>query len=180
MTGGGAGTIIIGVVIMGALVYKAADLVKYIAVLALPGDRGDRAARAGALNGILTLVLGSVLGVGIVFLMDVTSWTNEIKFGTLTLVTMSFWEKVVLGLVLTSLASTVFDFKKAVDRTDTASTPDILPAADKVRRARLASVTATTATPHPTEVDAELRKMLDEVIAHENTIEEELHELAKK
>lgn len=180
MTGGSAGTIIVGILIMGALVYKAADLVKYLAVLVLPGDRGERAARASALNSLLTLVLAAAIGVGIVFVMDVTTWTNGLKFGTLTLVTMSFWNKVVLGLVLTSVASTIFDFKKALDRTEIARTPEILPAADKARHARVASAPVTATVRRATEFDVELRKMLDEVLAHENAIEQELHELAKK
>ena len=180
MTGGSAGTIIIAILVMGALVYKAADLVKYIAVLVIPGDRGERAARARALNGLVTLVLAAAVGVGVVFLMDVTTWTNGITFGTLTLVTMSFWNKVVLGIVLASVASTIFDFKKALDRTEISSTPEILPTAEKARHARAVSTTATAPAPNVAAYDADLRKILDEVLAHENTIEQELHELTKK
>jgi hypothetical protein len=63
MTGGGAGTVITGTLIMGALALKALDLVKYLwALIRLHSfDRGQKdrdTAVSEAWNGLLTLLLG--------------------------------------------------------------------------------------------------------------------------
>jgi hypothetical protein len=174
MIGGGVGAVAIGILIMGALVYKATDLIKYVAVVV---DRGrGAAARSEAWSGILALLLGSAAGVGIVFLMDVTSWTSGIKFGDTALVSLSFWDKVVLGLVITSLASSFFDIKKAIDGTDSASTPKLLRTADVKRRERVDAKMSKPEAVYSPRVD----EKLDTVLLHENAIEEELKELLEK
>ncbi len=137
-----AGTVITGAVIMAALVYKAIDLVKYIA--ALFGTRSaaaedPKAARRDAQNGLITLGLGAAVGIGVVMLMAHTLWSNEIKIGAVTLQGLSAVEQVVLGLVITSLAAVLFDVKKAIDGTDTASAPKVLPGPDRTRREHVAA-----------------------------------------
>jgi hypothetical protein len=52
---------------------------------------------------------------------------------------------VVLGLVITSLAALLFDVKKAVDGTDSASTPKLARSVDKIRRARVRAKLPTEA-----------------------------------
>ncbi len=147
MTGGGAGTVITGTLIMGALAFKAIDLVKYLWALirlhwidklapdASGSDRKDwTAAVSEAWSGLLTLLLGCAAGIGVVFLMANTTWSDEIKLGGGTLKTLPSTSLIALGLVVTSIAALLFDAKKAVDGTDTASTPKLLPEADKKRR----------------------------------------------
>ncbi len=144
MTGGSTGTVIVGALIMAALVYKAIDLVKYVVALfgnrsAAQGSEGAKPARLEAVNGLITLAFGCAVGIGVVMLMVHTSWINEIKLGASTLKGLSAVEQVVLGLAIASLAAVLFDFKKAFDGTDTASTPKLLPGPDRVRRERLAT-----------------------------------------
>lgn len=139
MTGGGAGTVITGTLIMGALAFKALDLVKYLwALIRLnsfdKGQKDRNTAVSEAWNGLLTLLLGCAAGIGVVFLMANTTWSDEIKLGGGTLGTLPSTSLVVLGLVITSIAALLFDAKKAVDGTDTASTPKLLREPDEERR----------------------------------------------
>ena len=150
MTGGSAGTVITGSLIMGVLAYKAIDLVKYAWVLIRlytfdkDGDADHDSALSGAWNGLATLLLGCGVGIGVVFLMANTTWSDEIQLGNQTLKTLPSTSLIVLGLAITSLAGLLFDAKKAVDRTDTASTPKLAPKADKKRRARVAATLGPT------------------------------------
>jgi ABC-type branched-subunit amino acid transport system permease subunit len=95
--------------VFGALVLKLVDLVKYV--------------RNGDWNGVLTLVLGLVAGIVAVQVMLLTQWGDEIRIGNETLDKLTFASQVVLGLVATSVAAVIYDFKKALDNTDSASTP---------------------------------------------------------
>jgi hypothetical protein len=115
--------------IFGALVLKLVDLLKYM--------------RNGDGNGVLTLLLGWGAGVLAVQLIRLTEWDDEIKIGAESLDTLTFWSQVVLGFVATSVASVVYDFKKAIDNTETASTPRLTPAAETERKARLAKALPT-------------------------------------
>lgn len=140
MTGGSAGTVITGALIMGALVYKIIDLVKYLVVIIRfrwdqSADRDS--ALNSALNGLVTLILGCAAGIGVVFLMANTTWSDQIQLGNQTLKALPATSLIVLGLVITSLAAMLFDIKKAVDGTDSASTPKLLPKADEARRERV-------------------------------------------
>ena len=151
MTGTSAGTVITGTLIMAALAYKALDLVKYAWVLVRlhlarrqPRDAGWKNAASGAWNGLVTLLLGCVAGIGVVFLMAHTTWSNEIRLGTHTLKTLPSSSLVVAGLAVTSIAALLFDAKKAVDNNDTASTPKLMPRADEIRRARIGATLGPT------------------------------------
>ena len=95
--------------IFGALILKLVDFVKY--------------AKAGDVNGIVTIVTGWVVGFVAIQLILQTDWKDEIKLGDETLDQLSFGSQVVLSLVATSVAGVLYDVKKAVDNTDTASTP---------------------------------------------------------
>ncbi len=134
MSGGSAGTVITGTLLMGLLAFKATDLVKYLVASFRRDGRQD------GLNGLITLVVGSGLGIGVAFLMANTAWSSEIQLGNQTLATLPGTSLVVLGLVLTSVASFLFDGKKAIDRTDSASTPKLLPAPERMRRQRVDKV----------------------------------------
>jgi hypothetical protein len=111
--------------LFGALVLKLVDLVKY--------------ARARDGNGLITLAIGFVAGIAAVAIMAETQWGDEIKIGDETLATMSRVSKVVLGLVATSVAAVVYDFKKAVDNTDSARTPRLTQGAEEERDAAVAA-----------------------------------------
>ncbi len=137
------GTVITGVLIMSALAYKAIDLVKYLVALFRlwqfeSHDGSDwESAVSGAWNGLLTLLLGCAAGIGVVVLMANTTWSDEIQLGSRTLKTLPWTSLVVLGLAITSLAALLFDAKKAVDGTDSASTPKLTKVADQNRRERV-------------------------------------------
>jgi hypothetical protein len=141
MTGSGAGTVITGTLIMAALAYKATDFIKYavtlVRMLFTPAGNYRQSAVSGAINGILTLLLGCAAGVVIVALMAHTAWSNEIQIGSQRLKELPEIEQLVLGIAITAIASLLFDFKKAVDNGDNASTPKLTPRADEQRHDRL-------------------------------------------
>jgi len=110
--------------IFGALVLKFVDFLKYL-------KNWDG-------NGMVTILLGWVAGVAAVQLTRVTDWADEIKIGAETVDKLDFGSQLVLGLVATSVAAVIYDFKKAVDNTDTASTPRLGKDAEQEREARLA------------------------------------------
>jgi ABC-type branched-subunit amino acid transport system permease subunit len=98
--------------IFGALVLKLVDFLKYL-------KNGDS-------NGIVTLLLGWAAGVAAVQIISWTQWNDEIKIGDETLNSLSFASQIVLGFVATSVAAVVYDFKKAVDNSDSAKTPNLV------------------------------------------------------
>jgi hypothetical protein len=126
------GTESVGVVtaaaILGAFILKAVDLVKSF----VQGLRGDW-------NGFLTIFLTWAVGVAAVWLFTKTAWGDEVKLGDQTLDQLNFSAKLVLGLAAPSVASILYDAKKAVDKTDTASTPRLTPSAEAARQARVAA-----------------------------------------
>ena len=119
--------------ILGALSLKATDFAKFALSLRLKDSRND------GINGLLTLVLGALLGVVVVIVVARTQWGDEITVGSTTLDKVSGGSLFVLGLVISSFAGTLTDFKKAIDKSDTASTPAITQAAEKSRRANMAA-----------------------------------------
>ena len=50
------------------------------------------------------------------------------------------WSTIMFGLVATMLAATIYDFKKAFDNTETASTPRLSMAMEKKRLKRIENV----------------------------------------
>jgi hypothetical protein len=109
--------------IFGALILKLVDFLKYL--------------RNADWNGVVTLLLGWVAGVVAIQMIRLTDWDKEIKIGALSVDQLDFQSQLVLGFVATSVAAVIYDFKKAVDNTDTASTPRLGPDAEKERQDRL-------------------------------------------
>ncbi len=182
MTGAGAGTVITGVLIMGALTYKAIDLVKYlVAIIRLQkdssADQGN--ALSSAWNGLLTLLLGCAAGIGVVFLMANTAWSDQIQLGNQTLKSLPATSLIVLGLVITSLAAMLFDAKKAVDRTDSASTPKLLPKADQARRDRVRAALGPADTDLATRI-GQLEKIIGQEVTDLEKALEHFHSSAPK
>jgi hypothetical protein len=110
--------------IFGALVLKLMDFIKY--------------ARQSDWNGVFTLLIGWGVGVFAIWVIRLTEWDKEIKIGAQSLDELDWKSTVVLGFVATSVAAVVYDFKKAVDNTDTASTPRLGNDAEKDRVKMLA------------------------------------------
>ncbi len=119
--------------ILGALIYKITDLIKYAAAAVF--DTGG--SRKEGLDGLLSLGLSVAAGEVAVFLFRQTQWAGEIAVGQRTLADLSVGSMAVFGLVVTSIAASLYDVKKAIDRTDTASTPRLLPEPEKNRRRRV-------------------------------------------
>jgi hypothetical protein len=121
----GAGDALTAAVLFGAFVLKLVDFIKSAAA-------GDR-------NGLATIVIGWAAGIVAVFVFTLTQWADEVRIGDETLQDLTGPSKIVLGLVATSVAAYFYDVKKALDRTDTASTPRLLAADEKERKRRVES-----------------------------------------
>jgi len=105
-------------VALGLVIYTLTNLYKYLT------NRNWNAA--------LTLVVGWATGVAAVWLVGATSWAHTISVGgSQTLDHLSFVEKLLVGLVVVSASSTIFDFKKAFDGTDSAVHPPLVPGASE-------------------------------------------------
>jgi hypothetical protein len=76
---------------------------------------------------VATLVFAWLVGIAAVWLLGATVWGNQINVGDKTLDLLSFWDKVVVGLVITSAGSAFYDLKRSFDRSDSAATPSLVP-----------------------------------------------------
>jgi hypothetical protein len=160
-----------GTIVLGALAYKGIDLVKYASVSIfgpIPvGEKDDpdkknevedqqvtQRARREALNGLISLVGGCVVGVGIVFLFALSQLADQVTIGDLAMGRMSFWSRIMVGLALTALAALMFDGKKALDNTDSASKVKVTLPSERARQARLGLTPERTTPPEakPTEL----------------------------
>jgi len=115
--------------IFGAFILKAVDLVKYLV----------EGLREHDWNGFLTLALTWAVGFVAVMLFIKTEWGDEIKLGEQSLDQLNLQAKIVLALAAPSVAAVFYDAKKAVDNTDSASTPRLTKTAEEERKARLAA-----------------------------------------
>ncbi len=99
-------------VVLGALVYKFTDFLKYL--------------KAGDWNAVGTQAVVWAAGIAAVALFAHSGFAADIPvFGDMTLATTAFAEQIIIGLSASSLFSTVYDAKKAVDGTDSAKTPSL-------------------------------------------------------
>jgi hypothetical protein len=143
---GNPGTTITGSLILGALTLKASDFVKYVLALFKSGQ-----SKSDGLNGLISLIVTAILGIGVVWLVAQTQWADEVPIGDEQLGNLSVASLVVLGLVISSFGSLLYDLKKAIDRSESASTPRILPTAEATRLEGLSTYFQTeTAGPAPT------------------------------
>lgn len=68
-----------------------------------------------------------MIGFLAVWLVGATTWGSSITVGgTQTLDTLSFVEKLLVGLVVVSTGSAFYDLKRSFDNTDSAATPPIV------------------------------------------------------
>lgn len=86
-------------------------------------------ARARDWNATFTQACVWASGVALVFLAGAADVTNKLILfkGVPTLSDINSASKILLGLMLLSLGSQVYEFKKAFDRNDTAAEPALLP-----------------------------------------------------
>lgn len=106
------------VVAMAALTLKLIDFLRYC--------------RAADLNGIFTQLASWVAGVVVVLLVAQTTWAHGIAIGDSNLGKLGIWSLIFYGLSAGSGASAVKDVIKAVDNTNSAAIPVLLPAARRV------------------------------------------------
>lgn len=99
-------------VLLGALVYKFVDFLKYL--------------RVGDWNAAGTQAIAWVAGIVAVILFAATDFGKSIDVGGQALSDLNFASTLVIGLSATSLFSTVYDLKSAVDRTDSGKTPALV------------------------------------------------------
>lgn len=154
-----------GALILGALTFKTIDLIKYAIALSKhweissqqqrqdPSSMTDEEKKAArkeaedrdaaqkthdeAFNGLITLLIGCVAGVCIVLLFAETGLAGDVKVGDTALTDLTFASKIALGLAMTSVAGVLFDAKKAVDSSDSASKPKITKPAERARQEML-------------------------------------------
>lgn len=108
------------VVALAAITFFAGKCIEFLKYL-----------RARDINGALTLISVMVAGVAAIFLGAASSVTKTLVIpGTAqALGDMNGAGKLFVGLVLTSLTSVVYDFKKAFDGNDSAKQPPLTTAA---------------------------------------------------
>ncbi|MCK9895757.1 hypothetical protein [Frankia sp. AgB32] len=99
-------------VAVGTLVFTFVNFLTYV--------------RARRWNGVLTQVIAWVAGIGAIMLAARTDFASEVSFGTSNLKEMDIETQVFLGLIATSILSTVNEFKKAIDNSDSAKKDPLL------------------------------------------------------
>lgn len=105
------------VVAMAALVLKLIDFLRYC--------------RAADINGITTQAATWLAGVVVVLLVAQTDWADGIAVGDMSLGKLGFWSLVFYGLSVGSAASFVKDTHKALDNTNSAAIPTLVPTGER-------------------------------------------------
>jgi hypothetical protein len=99
---------------MLALILKVVDFLRY--------------AKARDYNGVLTQAITWVAGVVVLLLVAQTTWAAMISVAGVPLGKLGFWSVVFAGLTVSSGASLVNDYRKALDNSNSAAIPTLLPA----------------------------------------------------
>ncbi len=112
---------------LGTLVFTFVNFLKYGRELLTAGtDDAAKASRKDGQNGVLTQIVAWAAGILGVMIAAHTQFAPDIKFGTQSLAKMDWPTQLFIGLIATSLLSTVNEVKKAIDNSDSASTPQLL------------------------------------------------------
>ncbi len=107
------------IALLGALVYKFVDFLKFVKV----GDWNSAGTQAVAwLAGILAITLFAN-----------SDFSTGIEFGGQSLASLNFVSQVVIGLSATSLFSAFYDVKRALDNSDSAKTPPLISSSTSVQ-----------------------------------------------
>jgi hypothetical protein len=119
--------------LLAALGLKITDFVKYFisAVKPISGtaaeQQAQRAERAESVNGLITMLVTVVVSIVVIEgLLKNSAWGDEITIGKEKLSGLGTGSVIVFGIVFTALAGTLYDFKKAVDNSDTAKKPKLV------------------------------------------------------
>lgn len=96
-----------------ALTIKSVDLLRYL--------------RAGDVNGVVTQLAAWIGGAAIAILAAQTDWADGITVGDQNLATLNIWSLIFWGMAAGSTASLVKDTTKALDNTNSAAIPTLLP-----------------------------------------------------
>lgn len=86
-----------------------------------------RYARARDTNGITTQLITWLAGVIVVMLAAQTDWATDLRVGAFSLAELGIWSQVFWGLSFASTASFGKDITKAVDNSNSAAIPTLLP-----------------------------------------------------
>lgn len=100
---------------VGAVIYMAVNLLKYL--------------RARNWDGVVTLLVAAVIGIGIACWMansDLTETLRPVQDGQ-PLGDMDFGSLALFGVALSSTFSVVTDFIKGIDNSNTAAKPSLIP-----------------------------------------------------
>lgn len=98
-------------VLLGALIYKFIDFLKYV--------------MAKDWNAAGTQAVAWIAGVGGMFLFVNTTFAESHEIGGIVFARLSAGDTIFLGLMATSIFSAVYDIKKSIDNTDSAVTPSL-------------------------------------------------------
>lgn len=94
-----------------------------------------------------TQLITWLAGIGGMFVLAQTQFATGISVGGVALDRLDFWPTVMLGLMAAAPMSLLHEFKKAIDRSDTAAVPEWFEAkAEAAKRAHLV-LPPTIATP---------------------------------
>ncbi len=108
---------LVPLVALGTIVFNLVNVMKF--------------ATARQWSAVLTQCIAWAAGIMGIFIAGATDFASGIAVGDVALADLNTPSKIFLGLVATSLLSTFNEFKKAVDRNDSAVTPSLIPTANK-------------------------------------------------
>lgn len=103
------------------------DFVPLVATLALAAKVVDwlKYIKDKNTNGTVTQALAWLAGVGVIFLLANSDFGGGVVIADQALSALGWESLVLIGLTVGSSGSLAFDFKKALDNTDSAATPQI-------------------------------------------------------
>ncbi len=106
--------------LLGALVYKFVDFLKFVKVFDW--------------NAAGTQLIAWAAGIGAITLFANSNFSAEIIFGGQSIGSLNFVSQAIIGLSATSLFSAFYDVKRALDNTDSARTPSLISPRTPVKR----------------------------------------------
>ena len=100
---------VVPIVALGTLVFTLVNFLKFLS--------------ARDWKAVASQLIAWGAGVGGIFLMGATQFASGVSVGDTSLDKLSGWSKLLVGLMATSILSTVNELKKAIDSRDTAKMP---------------------------------------------------------